>query len=228
VARSDEDEEAEGGLGSLGDFMPTFVVLLIFTAAWGLIQFRDGTPWIGLALTPPVALGVMSAAAVRMILGRNIGGLGMTFGIGAILFMMMYGFATGLGMLTSPVEGGVSISPLPIALGLMGGLFGALLGALSLKHYVVGEESDIDEDEDLQDSEEEDIDYSTEPEDLVCLLTNQVVNRDHDRYVVCHSRMNVTSVCHAVYLHDYIHLLDGRCRRCYQPLRERDLKGMGG
>lgn len=218
----------EGGLGGIGDFLPTFGVLLIFSVAWGLIQFRDGTPWLGLALTPPVALGMMSAAAVRMMLGRSIGGFGMTFLVGGVLFLVMFAFATVLGVLTSPVEGGATVEVLPTALGLTGGFFGTLFGALALKHYVVGEQEDIEDDEDLNQAEEEDIDYSTEPEDLVCLLTNQVVNRDHDKYVVCHSRMNVTSVCHAVYLLDYVHLLDGRCRRCYQALRERDLKGMGG
>ena len=213
-----------GGLGSVGDFLPTLMVLVVFTAAWGLVQFRDGTPWIGLALAPPLALGMLSAAAVRMILGRQIGGMGLTFGVGVVLFGLMFGFGTVLGMLT--VEE-ASVEMLPMALGFRGGIFGSLFGALALKHYVVGEETDIEEDEDVREAEEEDIDYSTEPEDLVCLLTNQVVNRDHDQYVVCHSRMNVTSVCHAVYLKDYVHLLDGRCRRCYQPLRERDLRGMG-
>ena len=109
------------------------------------------------------------------------------------------------------------------------GFLGAFLGALSLAHYRAVEQAAPDEDtDDLEDEEEvDDVDYSTEPEELVCLLTNQVVNRDHDVYVVCHNRMNVSQVCHAVYLKDYVHLLEGRCRRCYQPLRERDLKGMG-
>ncbi len=218
----------EGGLGGIGDFLPTFAILVIFSVVGGPLKKRDSTPWIGLALTPPVALGMMSAAAVRMILGRSIGGFGLTFLVGGVLFLVMFAFATVLGVLTSPVEGGAAIEVLPVALGLTGGFFGTLFGALALKHYVVGEQDDIEDDEDLNQAEEEDIDYSTEPEDLVCLLTNQVVNRDHDKYVVCHSRMNVTSVCHAVYLLDYVHLLDGRCRRCYQPLRDRDLKGMGG
>jgi len=75
---------------------------------------------------------------------------------------------------------------------------------------------------------EPDADYSTEPEELVCLLTNQVVNREHDRYVVCHNPFNVSQVCHAVYLFDYVHLLGGKCNRCYQPLLKKDLEGRGG
>jgi len=222
VAKSDEE-----GMGSIGDVLPTLFVLVLFTIAWGVVQYRDGTPWIGLALAPPLAIGALSSASVRMLLGRQMGGMFLTFAIGTVVFAVMFGLATVTGMVTVPGEGDFKLDVLPLALGLVGGVFGALLGALSLKHYVQTEQEDIDEDEDLQESEEEDIDYSTEPEDLVCLLTNQVVNREHDQYVVCHNRLNITSVCHAVYLKDYVHLLDGRCRRCYQQLRERDLKGMG-
>lgn len=231
----------EGGLGSIGDFAPTFLVLLLFTVFWGLLQFRDGTPWIGLALTPPLAVGMLSAASVRMVLGRSTGGFGMTFGLGVVLFGMMYGVSAVLAMLGAPtpavaeaaaeaaveVTGGGSDEAIRLAVTVLMGILGAFMGALALKHYRVTAQEDMEDDEDLREAEDEDIDYSTEPEDLVCLLTNQVVNRDHDKYVVCHNRFNVTSVCHAVYLMDYVHLLDGRCRRCYGALRERDLKGMG-
>lgn len=227
----------EGGLGSIGDFTPTFMVLIVFTFAWGLLQFRDGTPWIGLALTPPLAVGMLSAASVRMVLGRAIGGFGLTFGLGVVLFAMMYGVAFGLTALAAPeapavapelVEtSGLSEAAIHRMVGFIMGILGAFVGALGLVHYRMTAQQDIEEDEDLREAEDEDIDYSTEPEDLVCLLTNQVVNRDHDKYVVCHNKFNVTSVCHAVYLMDYVHLLDGRCRRCYGALRERDLKGMG-
>lgn len=216
----------EEGLGSIGDVLPTLFVLVVFTVVWGLLQYRDGTAWIGVAIAPPLALGALSSAAVRMLLGRTMGGMFLTFAIGTVLFALMFGLGTATSMLTFPGEE-FALDGLLAGLGLVGGLFGAFLGALSLRHYVQTEQEDIDEDEDLKQSEEEDIDYSTEPEDLVCLLTNQVVNREHDQYVVCHNRLNVTSVCHAVYLKDYVHLLDGRCRRCYQALRERDLKGMG-
>jgi hypothetical protein len=107
------------------------------------------------------------------------------------------------------------------------GVLGSFLGSFALGHYLRREQPQ-EADEDVPEEEpEDDIDYTTEPEELVCLLTNQVVNRDHDRYVVCHNKMNVSQVCHAVYLFDYVHLLDGRCRRCFQQLRERDQKGMG-
>jgi hypothetical protein len=232
VASSDE-----GGLGSIGDFVPTFLALLVFTAAWGLLQFRDGTPWIGLALVPPLAIGMLSSASVRMVLGRSIGGFGMTFGLGLLLFGLMFGVAFGFAVLAASgtpavaaetVESaGLSDAAIHRLVASVMGILGAFLGALALKHYRVTAQEDMDDDEDLREAEDEDIDYSTEPEDLVCLLTNQVVNRDHDKYVVCHNKFNVTSVCHAVYLMDYVHLLDGRCRRCYGALRERDLKGMG-
>ena len=227
----------EGGLGSIGDFVPTFLALLVFTAAWGLLQFRDGTPWIGLALVPPLAIGMLSSASVRMVLGRSIGGFGMTFGLGLLLFGLMFGVAFGFAVLAASgtpavaaetVESaGLSDAAIHRLVASVMGILGAFLGALALKHYRVTAQEDMDDDEDLREAEDEDIDYSTEPEDLVCLLTNQVVNRDHDKYVVCHNKFNVTSVCHAVYLMDYVHLLDGRCRRCYGALRERDLKGMG-
>ncbi len=230
MASSDEE-----GLGSIGDFTPTFLVLIVFTVAWGLLQYRDGTPWIGLALTPPLAVGMLSAASVRMVLGRGKGGFGMTFGLGLMLFGLMFGVMLGIAFVPAmmaqsdvEVEGaGFAIDWIPLVVAFIMGILGAFVGALALVHYRVTEQEDIEEDEDLREAEDEDIDYSTEPEDLVCLLTNQVVNRDHDKYVVCHNKFNVTSVCHAVYLMDYVHLLDGRCRRCYGALRERDLKGMG-
>lgn len=222
MASSDESR-----MGSIGDFVPTFLVLLLFTVCWGLLQYHDGTPWIGLALTPPLAVGLLSSAAVRMVLGRSFGGFLVVFAIGTVLFAMMFGLSAVLAMLAAPEGGGVSMEPVSLAVALLMGVLGAFGGALALGHYRVTAQQDIEQDEDLKEAEDEDIDYTTEPEDLVCLLTNQVVNREHDKYVVCHNRFNVTSVCHAVYLKDYVHLLDGRCRRCYGTLRERDLKGMG-
>ena len=216
----------QAGYRSFGDFIPTFFLLNLFAVLWGLLQYRDGTQFIGLALAAPLALGMLSSASVRMLLGRGFGGVFLTFGGGTVLFMVMMGISVVAGMLTQPEGQDFALEPLWLGLGGGLGIFGALFGAVALKHYLAQEQEELDDDEDLEEDDGEDIDYSTEPEDLVCLLTNQVVNRDHDRYVVCHNRFNVTSVCHAVYLKDYVHLLDNRCRRCYQPLRERDLKGM--
>jgi len=213
----------EEGYGSIGEVAPTLFGLLAFAVAWGLLQHRDGSFFVGLAVTPPLALGMLSAATVRMAFGRSGGGVGLVGGIGSVVFVLMFGIAAVLSALTAPVA--FTWEPAPIALSLLLGTLGSFLGSLALGHMVADEEPDDDDDyEDVDDGE--DIDYSTEPEDLVCLLTNQVVNRSHDGYVVCHNKMNQTQVCHAVYLKDYTHLLEGRCRRCYQGLRDRDIKGM--
>jgi hypothetical protein len=213
----------EEGYGSIGEVAPTLLALLTLSIAWGLLQHRDGTFFVGLAIAPPLAVGMLASATVRMAFGRSGGGGGLVGGIGAVVFVLMFGIAAVLSALTAPVA--FTWEPLPLLLSLVLGTGGAFLGSLALAHMVSEEEEEDDDDyEDVDDGP--DIDYSTEPEDLVCLLTNQVVNRAHDAYVVCHNRMNQTQVCHAVYLKDYVHLLEGRCRRCYQGLRERDLKGM--
>lgn|GEM_PF-1635179 len=219
------------GWGSPGDFFPTLIVLGTMSVVWGLVQFRDGSTFLGLALAAPLAVGMLSGATSRMIFGRERGGVGAVGGMGAGVFLVMWVISVVSAKLSIESAGATfdpSANMVPMLMGVGIGFAGAFLGALSLAHYRAGGQVEPDEDtDDLEDDEEEDdIDYSTEPEELVCLLTNQVVNRDHDVYVVCHNRMNVTQVCHAVYLKDYVHLLEGRCRRCYQPLRERDLKGM--
>jgi hypothetical protein len=217
------------GWGSPGDFFPTLLVLGVLSVVWGLVQFRDGTTFFGLALVAPLAVGMLSGATSRMIFGRERGGVGAVGGAGAGLFLVMWVISIVAAKLSIESADATFDPPMaPILMGMGLGFVGAFLGALSLAHYRVSGQAAPDEDtDDLEDDEEEDeVDYTTEPEELVCLLTNQVVNRDHDVYVVCHNRMNVTQVCHAVYLKDYVHLLEGRCRRCYQPLRERDLKGM--
>ena len=220
------------GWGSPGEIFPTLLVLIVFSVVWGLVQFRDGTTFLGLALMAPLAAGLLSGATTRMIFGRERGGVGVVGGAGAGVFLVMWVISVVAAKLSIESSGAAfdpaaNMTPMLMGVGL--GFVGAFLAALALAHYRVQEQAAPDEDtDDLEEEEEEDdIDYTTEPEELVCLLTNQVVNRDHDVYVVCHNRMNVTQVCHAVYLRDYVHLLEGRCRRCYQPLRERDLKGMG-
>ncbi len=219
------------GWGGPSEIFPTLVVLIAFTVAWGMVQYADGTTFLGLAFAGPLAVGMLSGAAVRMIFGRGRGGIGVVGGVGILVFMVMWVLSILVAKFS--MEEGANFDPsvemLPMLMGLGAGAVGSFLSALSLSHYRAQDQVGPDEDtDDLEDEpEEDDTDYSTEPEELVCLLTNQVVNRDHDAYVVCHNKMNVTQVCHAVYLKDYVHLLEGRCRRCYQPLRERDLKGMG-
>jgi len=220
------------GWGSASEFFPTLVVLIVVSVVWGMVQYRDGTIFWGLAFAGPLAVGMRSGASARMIFGRGRGGIGVVGAVGILLFMVMWVLSVIAAKISIESAGSTfdpSTNMLPMLMGLGIGAVGSFLSALSLAHYRAQEQVEPDEDtDDLEDEpEEDDTDYSTEPEELVCLLTNQVVNRDHDAYVVCHNKMNVTQVCHAVYLKDYVHLLEGRCRRCYQPLRERDLKGMG-
>lgn len=220
-----------GAWGSPSEFFPSLIVLIVFSVVWGMVQYQDGTTFLGLAVVGPLAVGMLSAATVRMIFGRGRGGIGAIGAVGILVFMVMWVLSVIVAKL-SMAEGAEfdpSANMLPMLMGLGVGCFGSFFAALSLSHYRAQDQVEPDEDtDDLEDEpEEDDTDYTTEPEELVCLLTNQVVNRDHDVYVVCHNKMNVTQVCHAVYLKDYVHLLEGRCRRCYQPLRERDLKGMG-
>ena len=215
------------GFGSPGDFLPTAAALFGLTLLWGMTQYSDGTPFIGLTVGAPLALGMLSAATVRMIMGRGRGGLGAVGGGGVVVFALM--FAIGAIMAKATAEEGVVFGASSLVLSFVFGTVGSFVGALSLNHYRVDQVGSDDDDDDLDDEEEgddDDVDYSTQPEELVCLLTNQVVNPDHDKYVVCHNSFNKSEVCHAVYLMDYVHLLDGRCRRCFGQLRERDLGGM--
>ena len=219
---------SENELGSPGEYLPTLFSLGLFATLWGVVLLHDGSMLIGLVIFPPMVLGVLSAAALQMFLGRGRGGFLMVGGGGLFLYLGSFGMAMVVTMLRGSASGDPLVwEPLSLGIGFVCGLLGCVLGALALSHYVVIEqeaEEDFDEEEDTE--VEEDVDYTTEPEDLVCLLTNQVINRDHDNYVVCHNRLNVSQVCHAVYLKDYVHLLENRCRRCYQSIRERDGKGM--
>ncbi len=219
---------AKNELGSLGEYLPTLLCLGLFAAMWGFVLLYDGSLLFGLVVFPPMVLGMLSAASLQMFLGRGRGGCLMVGGGGIFLYLGAFGMAMLVAILRGTASGDpLAWEPLSLGIGFVCGLVGCALGALSLSHYVVTEqepEEDFDEEEDTE--VEEDVDYTTEPEDLVCLLTNQVINRDHDQYVVCHNRLNVSQVCHAVYLKDYVHLLENRCRRCYQSIRERDLKGM--
>lgn len=215
-------------LGSPGEYLPTLFCLGLFAAMWGFVLLHDGSLLLGLVIFPPMVLGMLASASLQMFLGRGRGGCLMVGGGGLVLYLGAFGMAMVVAMLRGTASGeALAWAPLELGVGFACGLIGCALGALSLNHYVVTEqepEEDFDEEEDTE--VEEDVDYTTEPEDLVCLLTNQVINRDHDQYVVCHNRLNVSQVCHAVYLKDYVHLLENRCRRCYQSIRERDLKGM--
>ena len=220
---------AERELGSPGEYLPSALILGIFSILWGLVVFYDGSTLLGLVIFPPMVLGMLSSASLQMFLGRGRGGCLMVGGGGIALFLGAFGMAMVVAMLRGTAGGeALAWQPLELGLAFFCGLVGCGLGALSLSHYVVTEqEPEADFGDEEEDTEvEEDVDYTTEPEDLVCLLTNQVINRDHDNYVVCHNRLNVSQVCHAVYLKDYVHLLENRCRRCYQALRERDLEGM--
>ncbi len=216
--------------GSPSDFLPSLLALGLFATFWGLVHYRDGSVLLGLVILPPLVLGMLSSASLQMLLGRGRGGCLLVTGGGSVVYLGAFAVA----MVVAQLRGTASGDPIPwemlqVALSFGCGLFGCLLGSLALSHYVVTDEEpeeNFDEEETEATKIDENIDYTTEPEDLVCLLTNQVINREHDKYVVCHNRLNVSQVCHAVYLLDYVHLLENRCRRCYQALRERDLLGM--
>ena len=214
------------GFGSPGDFLPTGLALFVLTLLWGGTQYADGSVFIGLVVATPIALGMLSAATVRMVVGRNRGGLGMVGGAGIGVFALMFAIAAIVAKTTAAEA--IAFETSSLVLSFVAGAVGSFVGALSLNHYRVTEQKDDDDDDyaDEEDDDGDDVDYSTQPEELVCLLTNQVVNPDHDKYVVCHNKFNQSEVCHAVYLMDYVHLLDGRCRRCFAQLRERDLQGM--
>ena len=213
------------GFGGPGDILPTATTLLILSLLWGVTQYADGTVFIGLVIGTPLALGMLSAATVRMVLGRARGGIGVVGGAGVGVFAMMFALAAIVSKATA--DGAIAFEASSLAISFVVGAVGSFIGALSLAHYRISAREDDDEDlDDEEEVDEDDVDYSTQPEELVCLLTNQVVNPDHDKYVVCHNRFNQSQTCHAVYLLDYVHLLDGRCRRCFGQLRERDLEGM--
>ncbi|HCP46408.1 MAG TPA: hypothetical protein DIU15_10215 [Deltaproteobacteria bacterium] len=230
-----------GGLGGVGETVLPLLVLVVFSVSWGLVHYRDGTPLLALALLAPLALGMLSSGFVRMLLGRDRGGCVAVAGGGVGVFLVMFVLSAlvselvgsplmtdGAAVARGEPGGPPGYSMIQMTLSLLMGVVGCGIGTLALRHYVVQDLPQPDEDtEDLQDDDDVDVDYTTEPEELVCLLTNQVIKRDHDRYVVCHNKLNVSQVCHAVYLKDYVHLLDGRCRRCFQALRSRDLEGMG-
>jgi len=214
----------KAGFGGPGDVIPTALALLVITVLWGTTQYADGTVFIGLVIGTPLALGILSAATVRMILGRARGGLGAVGGAGVVVFALMFAIAAIIAKTSA--ETAIAFETSALVLSFAVGAVGSFIGALSLNHYRIVEKEDDEEDlDDDEDDDGDDVDYSTQPEELVCLLTNQVVNPDHDKYVVCHNKFNQTEVCHAVYLMDYVHLLDGRCRRCFAQLKERDLQG---
>jgi len=220
---------SDNPLGSPSEYLPSLMALGLFAVLWGLVHYRDSSVLFGLVIFPPMVLGMLSSASLQMFLGRGRGGCLLVTVGGSVLYLGAFGMSIVVALLSGTGSG----EPIPwdlvqLALSFSCGLVGCGLGSLALSHYVVtDEEPEEDFDDDEEDTQvDEDIDYTTEPEDLVCLLTNQVINRDHDKYVVCHNRLNVSQVCHAVYLKDYVHLLENRCRRCYQSLRERDLQGM--
>lgn len=217
------DKNAE--FGGPGDILPTGMALVVLTLLWGMTQYADGTVFFGLTLAVPLALGMLSAATIRMVLGRGRGGLGAVCGGGVGVFALM--FAVAAIAAKSSAEAAIAFEASGLVLSFVAGTVGSFLGALSLNHYRIAEQDDDEDDlDEVVDDDGDDVDYTTQPEELVCLLTNQVVNPEHDKYVVCHNKFNQTEVCHAVYLMDYVHLLDGRCRRCFAQLKERDLGGM--
>jgi len=214
------------GFGGPGDVIPTALALLGLSLLWGMTQYADGTVFIGLVIAPPLALGILSAATVRMILGRGRGGMGAVGGAGIVVFALMFAIAAIAAKASA--DGAIAFETSALVLSFAVGSVGSFVGALSLNHYRIVEKPEEDDDlDDEEDDDGDDVDYSTQPEELVCLLTNQVVNPDHDKYVVCHNKFNQSETCHAVYLMDYVHLLDGRCRRCFAALKDRDLEGMG-
>lgn len=220
----------ELGMGSVGDFIPTFFVLFVLTMCWGFIQYSDGVPWIALSVAPPLAIGMLSSASVRMILGRQVGDVVTVTLAGVFLFLLMAGLATVVSWLLhgDDVDGGLPVEMAHLLLSLGVGMIGAALGSFALSHYAFRRQ----EEEDSEDSEWgsqmdlRQIDYSTEPSNLVCLITNQSVDPRQDEYVVCHNPLNVSSTCHAVYLMKHVHVLKERCNRCYKPFLKRDLRGM--
>lgn len=211
--------------GSPADYLPTLGAALCLSVLVGLSAFADATPFPPLLLLAGGAVGALCGAAGRLVLGREQGSTGAAAGIGSGLFVLVFAFA----LVAAMARGGGSFSVegqalMGVVLCGLAGFAGTGLGALALAHTRAAPPAS---DTDTEDLDDDDVDYTTRPAELVCLLTNQVVNPHHDRFVVCHNRLNQTQQCHAVYLLDYAHLLEGRCRRCFQPLRERDRRGFG-
>lgn len=224
------DAEGKPELGSFGEFFPTFFVLVLLTMCWGGIQYADGAPWIGLSVGPPLAIGMLSAASVRMLLGRDLGDVVTVTLAGVFVYLGMTALATFVSwvLYRSDVGGGLPLEAAHLLLSVGVGMIGASVGSFALGHYAAGPE----EGEDPEGSEWgsqgalKQIDYSTEPSRLLCLITNQEVRPGQDDYVVCHNPMNVSSTCHAVYLMEHVPVLKGQCNRCYKPFLKRDLRGM--
>lgn len=218
------------GMGSLGEVLPTFVVLFLVTLCWGFIQYADGAPWIALSVGPPLAIGMLSSASVRMVLGRDLGDVVTVTLAGVFVFLGMTAFATLISwvLYSADSAGGLPLELAHLLLSVGVGMIGASVGSFALGHYTVRpDESDNSEGSEWGSAvAQQHIDYSTEPSRLLCLITNQEVNPKQDDYVVCHNPMNVSSTCHAVYLMMHVQALKGRCNRCYKPFLKRDLRGM--
>ena len=224
------DGEGKQGLGSLGEFLPTFVVLVLLTTCWGGIQYADGAPWIALAIGPPLAIGMLSAAAVRMLLGRSFGDVITVTLAGVFVFLGMTALATLVSWVLYSADNGdgLPLEAAHLVLSVGVGMIGASIGSFALGHYAAGSGDSEDPEGSEWGSQMalKQIDYSTEPSRLLCLITNQEVRPKEDNYVVCHNPMNVSSTCHAVYLMEHVPVLKGRCNRCYKPFLQRDLRGM--
>ena len=223
--------DAEESLAArVGDFLPTFSALFVLTMCWGFIQYADGAPWLALSIAPPLALGMLSAASARMILGRESGDIVTVALAGVFVFLLMTGLATLVAWLLygSGTSEGLSLELAHLLLSVGVGMLGAAMGSVSLSHYGVGKAADDDlgDEEWASQSNLKEIDFSTEPSRLLCLITNQSVDPRQDDYVVCHNPLNVSSTCHAVYLMKHVQVLNGRCNRCYKPFLRRDLRGM--
>lgn len=208
---------------SVADLAAPVAAVCVLSVVWGMIQYRDGTPWLGAALAPPLALGMLSAATVRLALGRHRGDfIVVTLG-GVAVFVLALGLASGVAYFQAGEAPFVAAHVL-LSFGL--GMVGAAGGSLALMHYRARGEGAEQGDGDWSREGEAAIDYSTEPARLVCLITNQAVKPKTDEYVVCHNSLNVSSTCHAVYLMEHVHVLGGRCNSCYKPFLKRDLRGM--
>lgn len=216
------DSEREAGV-SPSDVAAPFGVVVVLSVLWGWVQYRDGSPWIGTALAPPLALGMLSAASVRLALGRHRGDFMVVTIGGVAVFVLALGLASGVAY-AGAGEAPFVAAHLLLSFGL--GMLGSAVGSLALSHYRARAEGVDPNQSDWGGEGEAAVDYSTEPARLVCLITNQAVDPKSDEYVVCHNSLNVSSTCHAVYLMEHVHVLGGRCNSCYKPFLKRDLRGM--
>jgi hypothetical protein len=223
-------EKEESVLSNVGDFLPTFLVLFVLSMSWGFIHYADGDPWLALSIAPPLAIGMLSSASVRMMLGRQVGDVITVTLAGVCLFLVMTAFATVVAWLLygSDGNGGLPLDVAHLLLSVGIGMIGASVGSFALGHYALGKQEAETGSEGEWNSalEAREVDYSTEPSNLLCLITNQAVDPRRDEYVVCHNPLNVSSTCHAVYLMKHVQVLNGRCNRCYKPFLKRDLRGM--